>query len=505
MQRRLVTLALVSLLLGGTYRAANARTLDVRSGGAYTNLEAAAAAALPGDTIMFHAGTYPGGQAVTGLQGRDDAPIVITTAPGEEVILQGGTNAWQLSDPAYLIISGFVLQGQTGNGLNIDDAGTFDTPAHHIIIERCEWRGIDATGNNDLLKLSGIDSFQVRDCFFHDGAAGGSMVDMVGCHYGLFLRNRFERAGSNCIQAKGGTRYIRIERNTFIDGGARALNIGGSTGLQFFRPQGADYESSDIAVYSNVFVGSDAPLAFVGTVRSAVINNTIFLPKRWAIRILQETTAPEFLQCGDNVLMNNIIVVGNVAANPTVNIGPSTRPETFVFANNLWYDVENPNWSGPNLPSTEINGMIGRDPLLSAPPGDLSIRPGSPAIGTGAPTTDPTVDYLGRPFAAQRSIGAYEGAAPITSVAQPDRAEGVRVFGSSREGGLQLVLAARAADAPLEIALYSTDGRRALALTSRLSADGTAHVPVEHLAAGLYLCVVRWGERSMAAQLLAWR
>lgn len=505
MQHHLLLPVLFPLLLGSLYRTATARTLDVRPGGVYTNLEAAAAATLPGDTIMFHAGTYPGGQAVTGLQGRADAPIVIIVAPGEEVILRGGTNAWQLSDPAYLIISGFVLEGQTGNGLNIDDAGTFDTPAHHIVIERCEWRGIDATGNNDLLKLSGIDSFQVRDCFFHDGAAGGSMVDMVGCHYGTFLRNRFERAGSNCIQAKGGTRYIRIERNTFIDGGARALNIGGSTGLQFFRPQDADYESADIAVYSNVFVGSDAPLAFVGTVHSAVINNTIFLPKRWAIRILQETTAPEFLQCGDNVVLNNIIVVGSVAANPTINIGPNTRPETFVFAYNLWYNVDNPNWSGPNLPSTETNGMIGRDPMLAAPPDDLSIRSGSPAIGGGAPTTDPAYDYLGRPFGAQRSIGAYEGAAPTTSVAQPDRAEGFRAFGSSREGSIQLVLTPQAIDGPLEIALYSTDGRRALELTSRVSANGTARVPVGHLAAGMYLCVVRWGERSMAAQLLVWR
>lgn len=393
-----------------------ARTIEVAPGGLYPTLEAGAAVAVPGDTILFRSGIHPGGAYVEGLQGIRNAWITIIAAPGEEVIIRGGGTGWQLVDAAYLHISGFVVEGQTGNGWNFDDGGSYDTPAHHIIIEDCEWRGIDATGNNDQLKLSGVDSFEVRNCIFRDGADGGSMVDMVGCHDGLFIGNLFERAGSNAVQAKGGTRRIRIERNRFNDAGLRGINIGGSTGLQYFRPLGALYESAEIWIYSNLFVGSQAPVAFVGTVNSRVVNNTFLYPEKWAIRILQETTESGFVQCGDNVYRNNIIVLRNGAANPTLNIGGNTRPETFIFQNNLWYNVDNGSWPGPNLPSTESGGIIGNDPQLLSPPDDIRLRPGSPAIGRGGDVSDPVVDFLGYPFAIPRSIGAIEGGASTVSV-----------------------------------------------------------------------------------------
>ncbi|MBK9982774.1 MAG: hypothetical protein IPP15_10180 [Saprospiraceae bacterium] len=68
--------------------------------------------------------------------------------------------------------------------------GTYATPAHHIKFENCTFRNIDATGNNDLLKLSGLDSFEIRHCVFLNGADGGSGMDMVGCHDGL-IKNCF--------------------------------------------------------------------------------------------------------------------------------------------------------------------------------------------------------------------------------------------------------------------------------------------------------------------------
>jgi|GEM_PF-313563 len=476
-----------------------ARTLEVRAGGPYENLESAAAAVLPGDTIIFRAGVYAGGEYVEGLQGTASAWITIMAPPGEEVVLRGGTNAWQLSDPAWLRISGFVLEGQTGNGLNIDDAGTFDTPAHHVIIERCTWRGIDASGNNDLLKLSGLDSFEVRACVFLDGAAGGSMIDMVGCHNGSFTGNRFERAGSNCIQAKGGTRYIRIERNTFIDGGARAINIGGSTGLQFFRPQGANSESADIRIYSNVFVGSDAPVAFVGTVNSEVVNNTIWLPGRWVMRILQETTGSGFLQCGDNVFRNNIVVVGNAAASPAVNIGPNTRPESFIFSGNLWYNVDDADWGGPNLPSAESGGIIGADPMLVAPPGDMSLRNGSPAIGAGYPVAEPVLDYNAVPFAAPRAIGAF-AATGMAGAAERGRDGNtwmrIMVPSAGTVGEISFDLGGMG---DVEVAIHDMGGAwiRGEMMYSTTGV-GVLHMALDDLPSGAYMCVVRRGSLLLA-------
>ena len=326
---------------------ASARTLEVGTGKQFARVQHAAAQAQPGDTILIRAGVYGGGDYISELQGSANAWITIRAATGESVIFRGGSQAMHLSDPAYLRIEGLVFEQQTANGVNIDDAGTFDTPAHHLIIENCEWRSINATGNNDELKLSGLDDFIIRNCRFANGSTGGSLVDMVGCHRGVFERNVFENGGSNCIQAKGGSSNIRIEGNRFLNGGQRAINIGGSTGLEFFRPQGINYEAKSIEVYSNIFVGSQASIAFVGAVECKVINNTIIRPTRWAARILQETTAPSFLPCGNNEFRNNIIVYGNTGT-VAINVGANTAPETFSFSNNLWFNPDNASWSGPN-------------------------------------------------------------------------------------------------------------------------------------------------------------
>ncbi|MBI5646878.1 MAG: right-handed parallel beta-helix repeat-containing protein [Ignavibacteriae bacterium] len=392
---------------------ASARILDVGPGRTFATLQSAAATALPGDTIRISNGSHAGGQYITGLAGRTDAYITILAETPGQVVFEGGSEAIHFTDPAYVRIIGLAFAGQSGNGVNIDDGGTYDTPAHHIVISNCSWGRMNATGNNDQLKMSGVDYFEIRDCRFSNGSAGGSMVDMVGCHNGIFAGNVFTAGGSNCIQAKGGTSQIRIERNQFLEGGERAINIGGSTGEAFFRPIDAAYEASEIAVMSNWFTGAVAPIAYVGAVRCAVVNNTIIRPRKWVMRILQESTAPRFLPCGENMFVNNIVYIDNAASNPSVNVGPNTAPNTFLFAGNLWYNRDAQSWPGPNLPTAEQGGLLGRDPeIVDINQPGSALRSTSPAIGRGVRSTDPVFDFHGRAFTDPRSIGAVEGAAP---------------------------------------------------------------------------------------------
>jgi hypothetical protein len=268
---------------------------------------------------------------------------------------------------------------------------------------------MDATGNNDLLKLSGLDDFSIESCQFVNGAEGGSGIDMVGCHNGLIISNQFINMGSNSIQAKGGTQHIRIERNRFEDGGLRNINLGGSTGLQFFRPLDAPFEAADLQVYANIFIGGWAGLAYVGCTRVDVANNTFFMPENWVFRILQETVDPtRFVACGDNLFRNNIIYYGDV--NRDVNIGGNTRPESFAIHNNLWYKLSDPNYQGPDLPVTELNGVYQQDPLFAdATSLDFNISTDSPAIGQGAEIDDLLFDFNGQQYGSPRSIGAFEG------------------------------------------------------------------------------------------------
>ncbi len=389
-----------------------AATLMVPSA-SYPDLEAAAAAAAPGDTVLILNGTYTDRQDLSNIAGASGNLIYILAQTSGQVIWQGGSEAWHLSDCSYLHIEGLVFQGQTANGVNIDDAGTFATPTHHITIEDCLFQNLAGTGNNDLLKLSGLDNFAIRNCTFLNGSPGGSGIDMVGCHMGVIEDNLLDAAGVSGIQAKGGTQFVRIEGNMLKNMSQRALNLGGSTGLSFFRPPTANFEAADLQVYSNIFIGSWAPIAYVGCVRVEVINNTIYLPDNWIIRILQENTNPGFLTCADNTFSNNLVVRNN-SLSTDVNIGPNTAPATFTFSNNLWYHTQNPSWTGPTLPVAETGAVIQQDPQLVNPGAeDFNLSAGSAAAGQGLTVLDPALDYDNDPFNDPRSIGAQRSNAAL--------------------------------------------------------------------------------------------
>lgn len=435
-----------------------AATLHVGAGQTYPTLPAAVTAVQAGDTIEIHTGTYAGGLFFANLKGTAAQWITIRGAAGATVLFEGGTNAVQLTDPAYLHVKNLTFQHQTGNGFNTDDGGSYATPAHHIIFENCTFRDMAASGNNDLLKLSGLDDFEIRQCTFRNGAGGGSGIDMVGCHRGIICGNSFENMGSNAIQAKGGTEHIRIESNFFKNCGQRTLNLGGSTGLEFFRPDTAHFEAANLQVYANLIVGSVAAVAYVGSVNVEVRNNTIFLPERWVLRILQETVDPDrFLACGDNFFENNI-VVRDAGLSTETNIGPDTRPETFTFSNNLWFHTGNSGWSGPSIPVTETNGIINQNPQLPDPAnGNCQIPPGSPAVGAGLDVPEPMLDFYRQTYALPRSIGAAEGM-PVSGVGHAIAIDNWKVFPNPATGQFWIHLELQE-QVPLHLDLFDSTGR----------------------------------------------
>lgn len=388
-------------------RTVSARTVTIGLGGDYARLSQAAAAARPGDTLYLLSQDHAGGEFISGLHGLPGSPIVITGTPGAPARILGGTEALHFSDVSWLRIEWIEVTRQSGNGMNIDDGGTVETPSHNIVVADCRFTDMAASGNNDLLKLSGLDTFAILRCAFLDGAAGGSGVDMVGCHLGRIEENHFERLGSNGIQAKGGTRGIQILRNRFIDCGERAVNLGGSTGLAFFRPPNAGYEAADLLVRGNIFVGSRAPVAYVGAVRVRVENNTIWRPGNWVVRILQESVDPDrFVEVGESTFENNLVVVDSRLAR-LVNVGPNTRPETFSFRNNLFYHLESDAYVWDRLPGRAEGNIFDVDPALQD---TLRFLPAeqSRVVGAGLPIDQGARDYYGRLFLDPPSIGAVE-------------------------------------------------------------------------------------------------
>lgn len=396
---------IIVLLIVSSSQNCYSRQLRVGKGQPFSTLYEASQQTKQGDTILIAAGTYSGEQIVRNLHGTRTAPIVIKAEHAAKVIFDGNSEALHFSDCSYLVIDGFVFQGQTANGVNIDDGGSFDSPTHHLVIQNCEWKGINASGNNDELKLSGLDDFVIRNCRFANGSKGGSLIDMVGCHRGTIEQNTFEKAGSNCIQAKGGSENIIIHRNKFTDGGERAINIGGSTGLAFFRPQGAKSEASDVKVWSNIIIGGNASVAFVGALNCEVVNNTIIKPHKWVVRILQENNSQGMQWCAFNVFKNNIVVVSTSISVP-VNVGPNTKPESFAFSHNFWFNPETKLRNQYQASVKETSVILNINPQFSDI--DYRLKSGSPAIGHGFQVTQPERDYYNKPFSGKRSIGAVE-------------------------------------------------------------------------------------------------
>jgi hypothetical protein len=337
-----------------------------------------------GDTILIAAGTYPGGFSQANLRGAEGAPIVIAGAdPNHPPILEGG-NGVHLSSPEHVQLRDLVLAGSGGNGLNIDDAGSTSTPAHHVVLKNVVVRDVGPSGNRDGVKLSGVRDFRIEGCTIERWGSGGSAIDMVGCHNGLIRECQILNArgdGANGVQAKGGSSQIVIERCRFQDAGGRGVNTGGSTGLEFFRPPMATFEAADITVQDCEFLGGMAAIAFVGVDGALVEHNTIYRSRRWPLRILQENTDSRFVPSRNGRFINNIVVFRSDEVRQVVNIGPNTEPESFRFSGNQWYCLDRPadTLRSLGLPVKEENGIYGVDPELSrAEQGDLRKRSRKP-------------------------------------------------------------------------------------------------------------------------------
>ncbi len=354
-----------------------------------TELVQALESAQPETRVLIAPGEYQGGLAFRDLRGAEGRPVVIAALdPADPPVFRGGTSGMHLSRPSYVELHDLVFAEATGNGLNIDDGGKADSPAEHLVLRGLRVRDVGPSGNRDGIKLSGVDHFLVDHCIVERWGSGGSAIDMVGCHHGRIDHCEFQHRGdiaANGVQTKGGSSDINIQRCRFENAGGRAVNIGGSTGRDYFRPRSAEFEAKRITVEDCTFIGSMAPIAFVGVDGALVRYNTIYCPSHWVMRILQESQGPEFTPCRNGVVSNNLIAFRSDQVRSIVNVGGGTSPETFQFANNHWFCIDDPARSRPDgLPTVELNGNYGQDPrFLNESQLDLRFSDQSPVRDAG--------------------------------------------------------------------------------------------------------------------------
>lgn len=383
----------------------------------FGTIRAAVLAATPGTQVLIHPGTYTGGVWLENIRADDRKPIWIGGAPGQtpRPVIEGGGTAIHFARCSGIILHDLEVRGCTQNGVNADDAGAYadETAARHMVFRRLRIDSIGGDGNQDGLKLSGVRRFAVLDCEISrcGGAKSGSGVDMVGCHDGVITGTFFHDLSANAVQAKGGTADVLIARCRMERAGERAVNIGGSTGFEFFRPPltpEGNAEARRIRVVSNVIIGGGCAAAFVGALDSEFSHNTVLRPEVWTFRILQETTSTRehaFVACARNRVEANIFVFERRALRTHVNIGPNTDPAGFAIVYNCWFAADDPGWSRPSLPVTEVGGMYGVDPMVRED-ARWTLDPRGPCVGK-APGF-PIADYAGKCFRTPAAIGARE-------------------------------------------------------------------------------------------------
>jgi hypothetical protein len=336
--------------------------------------------AKAGDRIEVAAGRYEGGISARRIVGTEAEPIVIVGADrANPPVIAGGASGVQLSSPQWVELRDLVLEKASGNGLNIDDGGSSETPARAVTLTNVVVREVGPRGNSDGIKLSGLVGFQVEGCRIEKWGASGSGIDMVGCRDGVVSRCRFVGPGgsqANGVQMKGGSRDVVVRRCRIENAGGRGINAGGHTGLAYFRPRVEGYEAKDLTIEDCEIVGADAAIAFVGVDGAVARHNTIYRPTRWAMRVLQENVDPQFTPCRNVRVLSNVVAFRSDEMRQAVNVGAGTAPESFEFRGNQWWCLDRPEATGRlvRAPGKVLEEKVGVDPgFRNAEAGDLGL------------------------------------------------------------------------------------------------------------------------------------
>jgi len=381
---------------------------DGSVGAPFSTIAEALAKAQPGTRVLVARGIYGTVGSVRNLQGRPEAPIALVGTGGVVIDAGGQGSGLHIADPQYLVIENIAIRNAVPHGLSIDDGGSYASPARHIVLRNLSFSRIGDGGNNDCLKMSGVDDFYIAGSRFA-GCNQGEGIDMVGCHRGTIAGNTFTDMPGIAVQTKGGSADVLVHGNRFVRIGGRAINAGGATGEPWFRPLAAPHEAERIRMVANLIEDTgSAPVAFAGCRDCVFANNTVVGPGDYAFRIVEENPTRRPGERG--YFINNIIVFDADALRSFVDIRKGTKPGTFMVDANLWHARDDPSFEGPALPLDLPPGrhaVTSRDPMLD---GEMRPRAGSPAIAAGreVPGGIPG-DFDRRPYGGPPSVGAFAG------------------------------------------------------------------------------------------------
>ena len=378
----------------------------------YSTIQAAADAALPGDTILVHDGNYTGFQVSRG--GTQALPIVFRAAGANAVINRDGPtgDGIRLQNVNYTTLDGFNIQGTSQRCIAARGA-TATSPMRGNVVRnnRCTNTGVECIY---VSQFSGslVENNVLSGC----GASGASKS------HGIYLAN----AGSDNTTIRGNTisnatpaesAGIHINGDASIggDGIVSGLTIENNA-IHDMAVNGLSLDGVQNSVIRNNLIygnGRHALRAFqidaaAGPANLSIVNNTFNGTGGWAIKISEDA--------GGHTIFNNILLgsSGSICVSNTNLISnDNAAVDRFSFDNESTV-VTLASWRTQK--GNDANSFVTTSSSLfvNAAAGDYRLNNVSPAIDTGRSSLNsvnaPTTDLSGgtRPRGLGYDIGAYE-------------------------------------------------------------------------------------------------
>lgn len=408
----------------------------------WATVKYAAAQAEAGDTVLIKDGTYTEAVIVQN-SGSEDNYIVFMNAPGHAPVLDGENTRLQnegffyILSKSYIVVSGLIIQNCTNGS---EDVGVYICNSQHIIVEHNHIRHLTSSaiqswywdyrpngqskhiyirhnevedanigGPNEMITVSGTDTFEICYNNVHngnDGSVGGEGIDVKqGASNGKIYGNHvwdidYYRPGIYLDAWDDHTFNLELYGNVVHDIGHAGIYLGSERGGLL----------ENIKVYNNIVYNNvTAGILLFGRNNQPfnnveIYNNTFYNHNGetyWGGVCLSNPDATNI------TIRNNIVSHDDNNGGIVYNV--RNQECEFTASNNLI--------QGPTLDTDDERIDAGDDfagdPLfVDAENGNFYLLSGSPAIDAGYNMASEgiTDDYQGtdRPVGSAYDIGAYE-------------------------------------------------------------------------------------------------